>query len=304
MNGLFPGFVLLSLAAVGIGTARCKKASGSSSRPVASSVRTVATYAVVGVVGFVLSLGPRLFFNGKVLMNSGPYDWLLDIVPGLDGLRVPLRLAIIVYLSLTVLAAFGVRWLIGRLSRAGAVAFCIVAVCGLVVEGYFRLPVVAFDTFEAERRISFEIHPETRGAYPVEERRAVRRFLNGRSPGAVLELPFWGQSRGSQDVQTVRYMHGILEHGRPLVNGHSGYHTSYMRRLSGDLLRYDAYGSLLEELRGIDVRFVLVHLDDFASTDHAQATLDAISRQQDQIASVHRFGMTYIVELKRADHRS
>ena len=232
----------------------------------------------MGIAGFVLSLGPVPHANGTVLMNSGPYDWLLGIVPGMDGLRVPARAAILVSLSLTVLAALGVRWLTERRARAGAVTLYLVAACGLMVEGYHPVSMVAFET-----------PPEIRTAY---------RWLRERPPGAMLELPFHGQSSEHEIVQTVRYMHGTLEHGHPLVNGYSGYYSPLHRTLVGEALyRYGNYGVLLRTLRGIGVRYLLVHEDRFASAIHARGTLNAILRQEDQLLDMRRVEATHIIEL-------
>ena len=266
---LFPGFVVLSLAAVGLGTAG-KRTSGHADHTSAPRLRVAAIYAAVGIAGFVLSLGPEPGANDTSLMNSGPYDWLLGIVPGLDGLRVPARAAVLVFLSLAVLAALGVRWLTERLPGAGAVTLCLVAACGLMVEGYHPVSMVAFET-----------PPETRAAY---------RWLRERPPGAVLELPFPGQP--------LPYMHGTLVHGHPLVNGYSGYFTPLHHTLAGySLYRYNTYGLLLRALRSVDVRYLLVHEDRFASASHARRTLDAVLRQEDQLVDVRRIDAAHIIEL-------
>lgn len=291
LNGLFPGFTILSLAALGLAAAGLR----ATDRKSVPSFRITAAYTAVGIFGLVFSFGPVIYFDGTVLMNSGPYGLLLDIVPGLDGLRVPLRLAILAYLSLAVLSAVGVSWLIERLSRTWSVApvaLCFAAVCGLVAEGYHRVPMVTFDTYEAS--------PGVRAPFPTMEHRTARVVLRGRAPGAVLELPFYGQSVGHADVQTIRYMHGIFEHGRPLVNGHSGYHTPYMRRLAGELYQYHNYDAMLRELRSIGVRFILLHWDMFASNGHSRNTLNAILRQRDQVLDVHSVEATYIIELTAA----
>lgn len=275
--GSFPGFVLLSLAALGLGTAG-KRTNGRHDRASSPPLRIAATYAAVGIAGFVLSLGPVPHANGTVLMNSGPYDWLLGIVPGMDGLRVPARAAILVFLSLTVLAALGVRWLTERLSRVGAVTLCLVAACGLMAEGCHPVSMVAFET-----------PPGIRAAY---------RWLRERPPGAVLELPYHGQSLEHEIVQTVRYMHGTLEHGHPLVNGYSGYFSPLHRTLVGDeLYRYGNYRDLLRTLRAVDVRYLLVHEDRFASAIHARGTLNAVLGQEDQLLDVRRIEETHVIEL-------
>ena len=184
------------------------------------------------------------------LMSSGPYDWLLRIVPGLDGLRVPARAAILVFLSLTVLAALGVQWLTDRLSRTGARAFCLASTCLLVAEGYHPVSMVAFES-----------SPDARAVY---------RWLGERLPGAVLELPFYGHGRGSSEEQAMRFVHGTLEHGNPLVNGYSGYRTPLHHLLAGHALQdYESYGLLLRGLRAIDVLYVVVHEERFADAHDA-----------------------------------
>ena len=273
---LFPGFVVLSLAAVGLGTAG-KRTTGRPNHP-SPRLRVAAIYAAVGAAGFVLSLGPEPSANGTVLTNSGPYDWLLGIVPGLDGLRVAARAAILVFLSLVVLAALGVRWLTEQLPRSGVVTLCLAATCGLMAEGYHPVSMVAFET-----------PPETRAAY---------RWLRGRPPGAVLELPFYGQSLEHGIMQTLRYMHGTLEHGHPLVNGYNGFDSPLHRTLAGEeLYRYNTYGLLLRGLRAIDVRYLLVHEDRFRPAWHARRTLNAVLRQRDQLLDVRRVGATHVIEL-------
>ena len=99
-------------------------------------------------MGVAFALGPEPTVNGVRLMASGPYDWLRGIVPGLDGLRVPWRAIIIALLALTVLAAFGVRFLLERLPRRPGRALALL-LCGLAVvesESYRPVPLVAFET--------------------------------------------------------------------------------------------------------------------------------------------------------------
>src|SRR5207302_7269642 len=96
-----------------------------------------ALYLSIASIGFVLSLGPEPTVWGHTFATAGPYAWLLAAAPILDSLRVPARLAILVYLGLSVLASFGAAaaLLTGRSVRARSI------VCGLLVafalfEGY------------------------------------------------------------------------------------------------------------------------------------------------------------------------
>ena len=278
---LLPGFGLVSLAVLGLGTARGGTGGGTGGRytdTAAERLRIAGIYGVVGAAGFVLSLGPEPSAGGTALMSSGPYDWLLRIVPGLDGLRVPARAAILVFLSLTVLAALGVRGLAARLSRTGVGAFCLASTCFLVAEGYHPVSMVAFES-----------SPESRAVY---------RWLEERLPGAVLELPFYGHGRGGREEQAMRFVHGTLEHGNPLVNGYSGYRSPLHHLLAGRALQvYESYGLLLRGLRAIGVRYVVVHEERFADPEFAQSILATMLRETDQILNWRGFGRTVAIEL-------
>ena len=272
--GLLPGFGLLLLAAVGLGAAGMRPrgdggerhAGGADGGPCSgrASPRCIAAiYAAVGVVGFVLSLGPEPSAGGTVLLRSGPYDWLLGIVPGLDGLRVPSRAGILVFLALTVLASLGVWSLAGQLSRSAKGACCLVLAGVLVAEGYHRIPLAAV-----------EKPPDAQAAYGL---------LRNVAPGAVLELPF-GTGWESVPVHTLQFMHGALEHGQPIVNGYSGYMPLLVQMLSRSsvLEDYLGYGDLLAGLRAIGVRYIVVHEAIFDDPGIGRTTVEAIDAQREQ----------------------
>ncbi len=103
---LFPGLVALTLA----GLALWKN--GSTKR------KTVRLYAAIALLGFVLSLGPEPSFWGSRLGQVGPYLAFARVVPGMNGLRAPARSSILVFLSLSVLAAIGAARLFERLESA------------------------------------------------------------------------------------------------------------------------------------------------------------------------------------------
>jgi len=72
---------------------------------------------------------------GTPVLPFGPYRLGMIVIPGLDGLRVPARLAMVVYLALSVLGGLAVATWFARLSsrvRAGLGATLAV---GLLLEG-------------------------------------------------------------------------------------------------------------------------------------------------------------------------
>ena len=217
-------------------------------------------YVLVAMAGVALALGPEPTVNGVRLLASGPYDWLRSIVPGLDGLRVPRRAIIIALLALTVLAAFGVRFLLDRLPRRPGRALALL-LCGLVVgesENYRPVPLVAFD-----------IPPSLQTA---------NAWLRRRPPGAVLTLPAIGHRQGFDFDSDLRAMYGTLTHRHPVMNGATGFFPPlyWFFYYSGALESFDDYdyGDVLRGLRALGVRYVIVQTDpDLADSDKGRANL-------------------------------
>ncbi|MBZ5556116.1 MAG: discoidin domain-containing protein [Acidobacteriia bacterium] len=149
-------------------------------------------YACATVVMYVLSLGPVPRFLGAPVLTQGPYVWLMRL-PGFDGLRVPARFAMLGVLCLSVAAGLAfARLAPAARGRRRRLAWSLVAI-GLL-----------FD--ETAHGIAF---PGLPPRMPLLESAADR--------AVVLELP---AGNPSYDLQA---MYRAMYHGRPLVNGYSGY---------------------------------------------------------------------------------
>jgi hypothetical protein len=265
---LFPGFAALLLAAVAVLWRRDA---------------AVLTYATLAGTAFVLSLGPAPTAWGHSLGRWGPYGWLLAIVPGLDGLRAPARLAVIVQLGLAALAAFGASHLIDRLSRAlrhgGGITVAVLSIA-IVAEGWAApIPTAAFD---------HRGDPRDRDAY---------EYVRSLPAGAVLELP--------TSVQRVeaefQYQYMTLVHGHPAVNGQSGYVTPLLAFLGGGHTPFSEAEQLpaaLAMVRGIGVRYLIVHVAAFGDRTSADALLSAV---QPQALTMRQFGDTTVAALSPLD---
>jgi hypothetical protein len=252
VQALFPGFTLLTLALLGLRhRARDDRDNGPAMLPQSDYVRL---YAAVAVIAFVLSLGPVPIAWGRQLMASGPYAWLLAVVPGLDGLRIPARLGTVVMLALSVLAAFGAsRVLSSRLGSGGRLAAGTAFALLALVEGYGGpVPVAAFD-------------PEGRT-----QDRALYRWLAAEGRGAVMHFPISEERRRERRVAgfsvDLFHQHGTLLHGLPIVNGGPEYAPALTRFLAGGAspLREPALmPDALAMLSALGVRHVVVHANDY-----------------------------------------
>ncbi len=142
--------------------------------------------------------------GGRSSPRTDRTRWLLAIVPGMDGMRVPARFAIVVVAALSVLLAFGVDWLLRRAPPR---------VQPLLADG------VRGDG--RRRRLGrADHHGRLQRARPC--RRSRRRVLAGgsrrRAPSAPADPAHAGE-------QLLDYQFMTLVHGHPIVNGFSGYVT-------------------------------------------------------------------------------
>jgi hypothetical protein len=238
---LFPGFVVLLFASAAL---LFRKRLPDASR------RWVAAYALVVVTAVVCSLGPTVRVWGHELTRHGPYAWLLQIVPGMDGMRVPSRFAMIVNTGLAVLAAYGAHTLLVRLRPSMRLLAAAVAVAMILSEGW--------------------VVPLTTVAYHARGRledRAVADWLKPRPPGAVLHLPV-----RTNDFQEVKFQYATLFHGHPIVNGYSGYDSplqALLRDYDGPMYDVERGEAVVRMLRSIGVRYVAVHTNDYSMTQLA-----------------------------------
>lgn len=161
----------------------------------------LAFYALATIAMWLFSLGPSPTLLNKPALYKAPYSWLLYF-PGMDGVRVPARFWMLGVLCLGVTAALGLRLLMQRWPRAAPVLPAVV-IAGLLVDAWPNpLPMA--------RR------PEERPNHSDADFR--------------LDLPLGPEFDNVALFRATR-------HGRPLLNGYSGYfapHYWSMRRLLRD----------------------------------------------------------------------
>ena len=277
---LFPGATVLALAAVALAVSRARPRPGATAQRGGLTRRhVVALYAAIGLLAFLLSLGPEPTAWGTRLLATGPYDWLLAIIPGLDGLRVPARIAMIVYLALAVLAAVGMLAIFGWLSRsAGAVAWALFVVA-ILAEGY-RGPMPCL-TFEPQTQVDDYLAYE---------------WLRRSPPGGVLELPM----QEDDTIHTLRFQFATLQHRHPMVNGFSGYRSpldDYLVSAGSPLFHVEEMPNTLRGLRALGVQYIVVHASRYGDRGFAAETISAIRRSADQVRAVQAFGATTVFRL-------
>ena len=226
-HALFPGLLIMLLAAVSL----LHFAPWPGIQP---ARREVGRYLVILGVAVALALGPSSAVNGTL-----PYDWLYTWVPGFSAMRIPARFDLLGLLALAVLAGFGMAFVSDWLARSGRK-------CGPVL---IAVGALAF--------IEMLSSPIALRPVPSAPNDGVYGWLKTHQPDAVVgEIP----THGPTGIATIDYEFLSTLHWHPLVNGYSGFIPPQYAQVSDQL---DAFPdpTATEVLRGLGVRYVVVHLD-------------------------------------------
>jgi hypothetical protein len=213
-------------------------------------IGTITAFLLIAATGaFLMSLGPEIRSDGRVIADTGPYHFFYKYVPGFDGLRVPARFAMLVMLFLSATAGIGAAIVEKRLRRGAVVVTALgvfavieasatpIFINGTVAEGRYAVP--------PERVYTGDAVP---GAY---------RYLKSLpSPGTiVVEFPF------GEWVYERRYVFYSMVHWHPLLNGFSG-HFPQSYNINATHLRHplDGRDAAWETLVRSGATHAVVHL--------------------------------------------
>jgi hypothetical protein len=212
--------------------------------------RSVAAFALLAAtMAFILSLGPEIRTEGRMISELAPYSFFYSHVPGFDGLRVPARFAMLVVLFLAVAAGCGAAAIEAR-HRRGKVIVMALAVFA-VVEA-LAAPITINGTVEEPRYV----RPPDR-VYAGEDVPAVYRFLETLpNPGTVVvEFPL------GEWAYELRYVFYSTTHWHPLLNGYSG-HFPLSYNMNATHLRHplDSPDAAWQTLMKSGATHAIVHL--------------------------------------------
>ncbi len=213
-DALFPGFVAVLLAVVGVVRGW-------------GAARWIALGLVVS--GVVLSFGPQ----------TPVYALFYDVVPFASGVRAASRFGMLALMGIAVLAAFGVAALRQR-QRLGP-ALAVVALVAVNAEA-FRGPVPYVP------------------AAPISP---IYAQLASLPRGPVAEMPFWWAPL--EIPRNAQYMLASTVHWFPLLNGYSGFSPGSYRRRADTLWYFPFRPASFDELVRADVRYVVLHLEQYGS---------------------------------------
>ena len=198
--------------------------------------RMIWLYSVLVAAALDLSFG----------LNGYSYTWLHAHFGAFRQLRAPARFAMLVLCGISVLAAFGFAWVQQKARTERRRKWVLAATLALLAVEYASAPMPLADV--------------PVGPIDVYEKlRALER-------GVVVELPLPTVDRlpGHEAV----YQFWSANHWRPLVNGYSGYYPqTYFDTLLA-MVRFPDDESIAR-LRGLDVRYIIVHRGFYGRSEHA-----------------------------------
>ena len=198
--------------AVVIGFAIALFASSADARRTARrwSSHPVGIFAMLTLFAIVMSFGPHIHAQGRLIADPNLYTLFYDFVPGFDGLRAPARYGMIAAFGLATLAGFGVRWL----ETSGLRSLAILAAMFIVVES-FAVPIGVNENWVVYTQPRLVPLPATLTLEPDAER-TYRFVADLPAPSAIVELPL------GEPAFDIRYLFYSTYHWKPLVNGYSG----------------------------------------------------------------------------------
>ncbi len=238
-----------------------------------------------GLLMFVLTLGPELWWNGEATGIQLPYAAAYGLLPGFAAMRNPQFLAVGVVLAMALLGAIA----LDRLMRWPRLGGWTAGAVGLAVFGFLALEFARVPTSGA----------------PIPYDRNLQAALAEAPEGPVAFIPIAGERLGldveqihEHQVRNVERALWTLNGGRqPIVDGYSGYEprgTSQLARMAhwaDDSNR----GEVLEALRTLGVRTVVLDRE-YLSQDETEDWLAAIRAAQPSAATheTRRFVVTSV----------
>jgi hypothetical protein len=280
---LFPGFMTISLAALGLAALIHghqkrrwvhRQSPGSPSTP--DRRHFLILLVIAGAVGGVLAIGAT---------DSGtwtPWRTVYNIVPGISGIRAPARLASVSILAGAVLAGTGLAAITTRLGQpALRVAVALLACAFVLIELAAPLPYTHL--------------PDDRASL------AVYHALSRRPGGSVAELPMFNPATDPSDwsfSEPSRMVWSTIDHN-PRINGYSGaIPPTYVSEAAA--LATLPSNNALATLSSLRVRYLILHVGLQTGIQmYTEEKATSILRGLPTYANVARYGPNYLVDLGR-----
>jgi hypothetical protein len=288
----FPGIVALILALLGgkycLFPPKTERTQtdlvGAHTHATPSGFSAVLPYACLVVLSMILAMGTFLELPGTSVRLSMPFGWLVDHVPGFQGLRVPSRINVITMLALAVMSGFGVSELQKRLRGTipGLPKHILLMIPLLIAAEYASIPLPYSAVVPSQV-------PE------------VYEWLAGVEEDAVvIELPFASTTDGSTDWSAFPYIEGwrvyfSTYHWKSIVNGYSGFLPPGYAELVQDMSGFPDESSV-SRLNEIGVNYVLLHREMW-DAERREFVEQSLKAHASELSPVAEFGEVAVLRV-------
>ena len=262
---LFVGLVPLLLALVGLSLL------WSRTRLFPTQKWTTAFLLTLTLLALLLSFGANPTALGATLSgitpNLLPYRWLFENVPGVSGLRVPARMAILVFFGLAALAGLGAARLHRRWPRV-----LLPTALLLVLLEYAALPLPG-------------VHVPADDDFPP-------AYHHIPTEAIVLDLPYDLTRGGPNELARLYFSTGTWYR---LVNGASGFNPAGLVDFSEQVQRFPDAASI-ELMQQLGVTHLLLHRAEYPP-DHWNDLWRKLPTYLPAVTQVQQFGDDFLLAL-------
>jgi hypothetical protein len=166
--------------------------------------------------------------------SSVVYLWLFEHIEAFRALRSPARFDTLVNLSLGVLSAYGVAFLLERIENRKWSRLAGATVVAVLLAEYASSPVIA----------------------PAPGPSRIDSLLSGRPPSVIVELPLLSR-RGFWGSLDAIYMYQGIGHFQKMLNGYSGHAPASFYRMREEMAGFPDKRSMAF-MRNLHVDYVVV----------------------------------------------
>ena len=227
---LFPGFVAVALALVGLWPRRAEHSKETRGRFPATWIGGwMHTPEFAYGLGLLLAFDVSLGFNG--LIYRGLYDYFLPF----KALRIPARMGLMVSFSLAVLAGYGAARIAGRLHAAPTRRAALVAIAVLMLAEYASTPLPLW-------------------AAPARAPESYADLIRDAGDGptsVIFEFP-------TGSMEDPEYLYYSTFHWQYLVNGYSGFFPPSYQKLAYAMRGFPDDSSM-NVVKSHNVRYLVIH---------------------------------------------
>lgn len=231
-------------------------------------------YFIIFVMAFLFSFGPIIHLNNTEIIY-GPYILLYSLFPGFGGLRVPARFVIMVALTISIFAAFGMT----RILEGFRGYWKKIMVAGIIA-GLILLESASFPLPMHSVAVGNDI-PEV-----------YKWLANEKVDFAIMELPLPQKLEDVAGIESKRLYYSTY-HWKKLVNGYSGYFPpAYFSTIEG--MKGFPSNASIGLLKQLGIRYLIIHSAEFG--EEWEGIKNGLQKYEYTLRYFKQFGEAYVFE--------